>query len=160
LEGMSVVGNHLFAVNQSALVQDSDPADAKATRRTVRLLDYDLAGGVPRLVHEYAVPLPLYHDTKGKQLVAAQSELLAGDGQHFLLLCRDSGGGFGGKNDASAFRSVMWVDVSGASDIRGKYDGTGEAVSPKGVLRPGVVAARLTQVLDINDNTQLRRFGL
>ena len=45
-EGMSVSpdGRMLFVMNQSALRQDLDPADVKATRRNVRLLAYDITG--------------------------------------------------------------------------------------------------------------------
>src|ERR1700761_5433330 len=62
-EGMSVSpgGRTLFVMNQSALRQDLDPADAKGTRRNVRLMVYDVTGA-PRLVHEYAVQLPTYQD--------------------------------------------------------------------------------------------------
>ncbi|MDB5740008.1 MAG: uncharacterized protein JWP16_1048, partial [Alphaproteobacteria bacterium] len=58
-EGMSVSpdGRTLFVVNQSALRQDLDPADAKASSRNVRLLVNDIAGA-PRLVQEYSVQLP------------------------------------------------------------------------------------------------------
>jgi len=158
LEGMGLSPDrkYLFAMNQSALVQDLDPAAAKTSRRHVRLLQYDLSGHAPRLVHEYAVALPLYDGN----LVAAQSELLALDDHRLLLLCRDSGGGFTGKRDASHFRRVMMVDLSGATDIAGRFDERGDSIAPKGVLRPDIVSAGLTTVLDMNDNAQLGRFGL
>lgn len=161
-EGMSLTPDHrhLFVITQSALIQDLDPAAVKTTRRHVRLLDYDLGGKTPRLAHEYVVALPLWSDGKTSDLVAAQSEMLALDGHRLLLLCRDSGGGFTGKRDASAFRRVMMIDLAGATDIKGRYDGAGDAVSPLGVLRAGIVPAGLSPVLDINDNTQLGRFGL
>lgn len=161
-EGMSLTPDrkHLFVITQSALMQDLDPAAVKTTRRHVRLLDYALDGKAPHLLHEYVVALPLWSDGKTDNLVAAQSEMLALNGHQLLLLCRDSGGGFTGKRDASAFRRVMMVDLSGASDIKGRYDGVGESIAPKGVLRPDITPAGLTSVLDINDNTQLARFGL
>lgn len=154
--GLSPDRKYLFAVNQSALVQDLDPAAVKTSRRHVRLLQYDISGRTPRLVHEYAIVLPLYDGN----LVAAQSELLVLDDHRMLLLCRDSGGGFTGKRDASHFRSIMMVDLDGATDIAGRFDGRGESIAPKGVLRPGIVPAALTPVLDMNDNVQLDRFGL
>jgi hypothetical protein len=142
------------------LEQDLDPKSVKTTRRYVRLLDYDIAGTTPKLTHEYVVPLPLYDDGATHGLVAAQSEMLALNDHQVLLLCRDSGGGYAGKRDASRFRQVMLVDVAVASDIRGQYDGSGESVAPHGVLRPQIVPATMTSVLDINDNVQLGRFGL
>ena len=161
-EGMSLSPDHkhLFAMTQSALIQDLDPAAIKTTRRYVRLLDYDISRAAPVLAHEMVVALPLWNDGVTGKLVAAQSEMLALNDHQFLLLCRDSGGGFTGKRDASAFRQVMLVDTQGASDVAGHYDGQGQAVAPLGVLHPGIVPAVVQSVLDVNDNRQLARFGL
>jgi hypothetical protein len=161
-EGMSITpdGKRMFVMNQSALVQDLDPKAVKTTRRHVRVLAYDLAGSSPRLVHEYVVALPLYSDGKTDGLVAAQSELLALNDHRFLLLCRDSGGGQSLKRDASAYRSILSVELNGASDIVGQYDGVGQAVSPLGVLRSDITPAKTSLLVDMNDNAQLKRFGL
>ncbi len=161
-EGMSITpdGKRMFVMNQSALVQDLDPGAPKTTRRHVRVLAYDLMGASPRLVHEYVVALPLYSDGKTDGLVAAQSELLALNDHQFLLLCRDSGGGQSLKRDASAYRSILSVELNGASDIVGRYDGVGQAVSPLGVLRSDITPAKTSLLVDMNDNDQLKRFGL
>jgi len=161
-EGMSITPDrkHLLAITQSALMQDLDPGALKATRRFVRLLDYDIAGPAPKLTHEYVVALPTYSDGKRGELVAAQSEMLALNDHQVLLLCRDSGGGYAGKRDASSFRKVMLVNLGGASDVAGKYDGAGDTVAPMGVLRPQIAAAKPQTFLDMNDNAQLSRFGL
>jgi hypothetical protein len=160
MEGMSIApgGKLLFAVTQSALVQDLDPADSRSSRRNVRLLEYDISGSA-KLLHEYAVQLPLYSDGK-RQAVAVQSEMLAINDHQMLLLCRDSGAGFTGKRDASAYRVINLIDISAAGDIAGRYDGAGEAIAPGGVLRPEIRPARLTPFLDMNDNAQLARFDL
>jgi hypothetical protein len=157
-EGMSVVpgAKKLFVMTQSALVQDLDPGAPKSSRRNVRLLEYDIAGP-PRLIHEYAVQLPLYDEG---DKVAAQSEMLAIDDHRLLLLCRDSGGGFTGKHDASAYRVVNIIDTAGADDIAGRYDAAGDSIAPGGQLRPDIRSAQLRPFLDINDNAQLARFGL
>lgn len=160
MEGMSIAPRrgHLFAITQSALVQDLDAADPKASRRNVRLLEYDIQR-TPLLIHEYVVQLPLYGDG-ARSGVAAQSEMLALNDHQMLLLCRDSGAGFTGKRDASAYRIVNVIDTDGATDIAGKYDGAADSIAPGGVLRPGIKSTRLTPFLDINDNAQLSRFGL
>lgn len=160
MEGMSIApkSGHLFAITQSALVQDLDAANPKASRRNVRLLEYDVRHK-PALIHEYVVQLPLYSDGT-RSGVAAQSEMLALSDHQLLLLCRDSGGGFTAKRDASAYRVVNVIDTDGATDIAGKFDGAGDSTAPGGVLRPGIKPARLTPFLDINDNAQLARFGL
>ncbi len=159
-EGMSIApgGKRLFVMTQSALVQDLDPLAPKATRRNVRLLEYDIEGA-PRLTHEYAVQLPLYGES-GKNNVAAQSEMLALDDHRLLLLCRDSGGGFTGKRDASAYRVINIIDTAGASDIAGRFDAAGDSIAPKGELRPEIRPALPTPFLDLNDNAELARFGL
>jgi hypothetical protein len=160
LEGLSVSadGRTLYAVNQSALRQDLDPAQVKATRRNVRLLAYDISG-TPRLAHEYVIQLPFYHD-KEAQNVAAQSELLAIDDRRFLLLCRDSNGGQASKRPNSLYRKVELVDIADATDIVGRFDGASDAVAPNGLLKDGITPAAMTDFVDLNDNSQLNRFGL
>ena len=159
-EGMSISpdGRTLFVVNQSALRQDLDAGNVAATRRNVRLLAYDITA-TPRLIHEYAIQLPLYEDN-GETGVAAQSELLAVDDHRFLLLCRDSGGGLASKRPASLYRKVELVDVQGATDIAGRYDGAADSISPDGALRDGIAPAAMSDLVDLNDNSQLNRFGL
>jgi hypothetical protein len=159
-EGMSVSpdGKTLFVMNQSALRQDLDPANAKGTRRNVRLMVYDVAG-TPRLIHEYAVQLPTYLEGS-KVDVAAQSELLAIDDHRFLLLCRDSGGGFASKRPQSLYRKILLLDIRNATDIAGRYDGAADAIAPKGVLRTDITPVTLSDFVDLNDNAQLTRFGL
>ena len=159
-EGMSVSpdGRTLFVVNQSALRQDLDPSNAKATRRNVRVLVYDITAA-PRLVHEYALQLPTYLEG-GKMNVAAQSELLAIDDHRFLLLCRDSGGGFASKRPESLYRKIVLVNTQRATDLVGRYDGPADAIAPGGTLRADIAPAGWTDFIDLNDNAQLNRFGL
>ncbi len=52
------------------------------------------------------------------------------------------------------------VDIAAASDFAGRYDGAAGAIAPKGQLRAGIRPASPTLFLDINDNSQLARFGL
>jgi hypothetical protein len=119
---------------------------------------YDVTGA-PRLIHEYAIQLPTYLDG-GKHNVAAQSELLAIDDHRFLLLCRDSGGGFASKRPQSLYRKILLVDTNNATDIAGRYDGAADSIAPKGVLRADIMPAILSDFVDLNDNAQLARFGL
>src|SRR6266481_1700888 len=96
-EGLTLTppgGKFLVVALQSATRQDG--GTSPETRRYSRLLYYDVADRErPRLVREYVVPLPLFETADGKRRVAAQSELLALDETFFLLLCRDSGNGYG-----------------------------------------------------------------
>jgi hypothetical protein len=159
-EGMSVSpdGRTLFVINQSALRQDLDSGAVKRTRRNVRLLAYDITG-MPKLVHEYAVQLPTYLEDDVVN-VAAQSELLAIDNHRLLLLCRDSGGGFASKRVASLYRKIEMIELDGATDIVGKYDGATGSIAPKGELRGDITPVKMSDFIDLNDNAQLNRFGL
>ena len=160
-EGMSSTpdGRFLVVALQSATRQDTGMGPE--TRQFTRLLYYDIAElNRPRLVREHVVPLPVFENAEGKKLVAAQSELLALDETHFLLLCRDSGNGYGTDGATSRYRKVELVDTSQATNIAGSpYDGT-VPVAPNGKLVDGVVPATLVPFIDINDNAQLGKFGL
>jgi len=160
-EGVSVTPSrkYLAAVLQSATWQDG--GDSPETRQNTRLLYYDVTDpDRVKLVHEYVVPLPVFTNTQGRRRVAAQSELLALDDTHFLLLCRDTGNGYGLQGSTSLYRRIELLDISKATDIAGsKYDGL-VPVAPEGQLVDGIVPALLTPFIDINDNSQLNKFGL
>ena len=160
-EGMARTpdGKFLVVILQSATRQDG--GNSPETRQNTRILYYDIADlAHPKLVREHVVPLPFYKTTDGKTRVAAQSELLALDENHFLLLSRDSGAGYGYKPATSLYRKIDIIDTTNATNIAGsKYDGL-VPVAPKGRIEDGVVPATLTGFIDINDNTQLSKFGL
>jgi hypothetical protein len=170
-EGLSLTpdGKMLAVILQSALTQDLDATDKKAldaSRRHTRMLLYDASkfasyGAAEfrdlKPAEEYVVALPKISDG---HKIAAQSELLALGGRQFFLLCRDSDKGFGMDEPKSAFRNIMLLDLTKATNIAGKaYDQT-TPVAPKGKLISTVTPARLAPFIDINDNKQLNKFGL
>jgi hypothetical protein len=159
LEGLALTpdGKHLVAILQSATRQDG--GDKPETRNHVRILYYDITSpDQAKLVKHFVVSLPVF-DVDGKPRIAAQSELLALDDSHFLLLCRD-GNGLGQKNPTSLYRNVEVLDVTGATNIVGTpYEGL-TPVAPGGKLVADVTPAKLTPFVDINDNAQLKKFGL
>src|SRR5215470_17486407 len=160
-EGMARTpdGKFLVVILQSATRQDG--GNSPETRQNTRVLYYDIADlNNPKLVREHVVPLPFYKTADGRTRVAAQSELLAIDQNHFLLLSRDAGNGYGYKSATSLYRKIDILDTTNATNIAGtKYDGL-VAVAPKGKIEEGVVPATLTGFIDINDNAQLNKFGL
>jgi hypothetical protein len=163
LEGltMSRDGRHLYALLQSAAIQDGGAGGGSPTRFNTRFLAYDISDPTqPRLSAEYVVQLPRFKDAKGKQLVAAQSEILALDDHRFLVIARDSGHGQGLKDSDSVYRSIDIFDVAGATNIAGTDFDKTRPVAPEGVLDPSVTPAKYTRFIDMNDNTQLNRFGL
>jgi hypothetical protein len=160
-EGLALTpdGRYLVAILQSATRQDG--GDAPETRDHTRMLYYDISAiDRPVLVREHVVVLPAFMTADGKRRVAAQSELLALDETHFLLLCRDSDNGFGQKGATSRYRRIELIDTSAATNIAGtRYDGL-EPVAPKGRLVAGIVPAARETFIDLNDNAELARFGL
>jgi len=159
-EGMARTpdGKFLVVILQSATRQDG--GNTPETRQNTRVLYYDIADlNNPKLVREHVVPLPFYKTTDGRTRVAAQSELLAIDQNHFLLLSRDAGNGYGYKSATSLYRKIDILDTSNATNIAGtKYDGLAP-VAPKGKIEDGVVPATLTGFIDINDNDFVTQNG-
>jgi hypothetical protein len=160
-EGLALTpdGKYLVAMLQSATRQDG--GDAPETRDHTRMLIYDLSTiDRPALVREHVVVLPAFTTADGKRRIAAQSELMALDQTHFLLLCRDSDNGYGQKGATSRYRRIELIDTSGATDIAGtRYDGL-DPVAPKGRLVDGIVPVARATFIDLNDNAELARFGL
>jgi hypothetical protein len=161
MEGLTLTpgGRFLVGALQSATRQDAGAGGDR--REYTRMLYYDVADpDHPRLVREHVLQLPVFQTADGKRRVAAQSEMLALDETHFLLLCRDGGNGYGTAGATSLFRRVEIVDTARATNIAGsRYDGL-TPVAPDGVLEPDVVPATLTPFIDLNDKTQLAKFGL
>jgi hypothetical protein len=160
-EGLTMTpgGRFLVVALQSATSQDG--GTSPETRRYARLLYYDIVDpNRPKLAREHVIPLPVFENAEGKPRVAAQSELLALDETFFLLLCRDAGNGYGSGAATSRYRSIELLDTARATNIAGsRYDGT-VPVAPNGKLMAGVVPATLTRYIDINNNAELRKFGL
>ncbi|MCW1924280.1 lamin tail domain-containing protein [Luteolibacter arcticus] len=167
IEGMSVTpdGTRLFALLQSATVQDTN-GGAQQTRNHARLFVYDIVGAKrenPELVGEYIVRLPqidLNSDGSALDGTAAQSEIVALGPNSFLMLPRD-GNGLGKLNSPPIlFKSVQLVDFASATNIRGLFDGVGQAVSPAGVLDSSVTAAATAEVINMLQPDDLAKFGL
>jgi hypothetical protein len=160
-EGMALTpdGKTLAVILQSATRQDG--GDTPATRRNTRILFYDVSNlAEPKLVRENVVPLPTFMDAKDRKRVAAQSELLALSDTLFLLLCRDSGNGYGVEGATSLYRKIELLDTSMATNIAGSRYDSGISLAPQGNLDPAIVPATLHDFIDINDNAQLTKFGL
>jgi len=167
LEGMSVTpdGTRLFALLQSATVQDSNGDVLQQTRNNARLFVYDIAGAKrenPVLIAEHIVKLPqidLNGNGSGLDGTAAQSEIVALGADSFLMLPRDGNGMGKGTTVPIVFKSVQLVDFSTATNILGVYDTAGAQVSPAGVLAPGVVPAATAEVINLANSAQLAKFG-
>jgi hypothetical protein len=148
----------LTVVLQSATRQDG--GDSGATRHETRALVYD-ATDVDhlKLVKEVVVSLPTFVEN-GKTKVAAQSEIVWIGKGRYLILCRDSGNGYGQKGSTSLYRQVGLLDVNDATNIADTEFDRLIPVAPKGVVAAGVKPANILPIIDINEAGQLSRFGL
>jgi hypothetical protein len=164
-EGLAISADHktLTVLLQSALIQDLNINDIKHTRRNTRLLQYDISTpSTPQLIHEYVVQLPNFSGT----LVAAQSEMFALSSHQFLVLARDSSvGETFPLTPGSVYRSIDLIDTQDpahpATDIAGTaYDAATGSVAPGGVLNAAITPVAYQPFLNIDDNTELNRFGL
>ncbi len=161
-EGLTVSpdGRTLFVGLQSAARQDintTTAATAAASRDNTRVFTYDISDpNQIRLTGEYVVQLPKFQQGSAT-LVAAQSELLALSSTQLLMLPRDSNGQQVG-TQTSLLREVQIIDLAGATNILGQSFET--QIAPGGVLNPAITAAARTGFLNINDRSQLNRFGL
>lgn len=170
VEGMSLSpdGKTLFVALQSALVQDSASGNA-AGRIDTRVLVYDVSGTPTpaRPIAHHVVQLPAY-DASGEggspNRTAAQSEIRAIDGHRFLMLARDAAGRGAEGKAPIVYKSILLVDLTGATNLAGTAYETGTTsllAEPTGTaLRPGIVPAETVELVNLLNPVQLGRFGL
>lgn len=169
MEGIALSpdGKTLFGLLQSATIQDS--GSGNQGRRQTRLLAYDVSStNLPTApTAEYVITLPVLNDTGSgaPNRTGAQSEIIALDNTHILVLSRD-GNGKGVTNAlAPVFKSVLLVDLSGATDISklhgGGFDLEGGDITPSGTtLAPGITPTRWVEAVNLLNSLQLAKFGL
>ncbi len=162
---LSPDGRTLFGVLQSSTVQDSTAAN-QATRKFTRVLVYDVstnpAPSAPSA--HYVLELPTL-DRRGVAGVAdrtaAQSDILALNKSQFLMLSRDGNGVDNGDSNPLVFKSIMLVDITGATNIAGTpFETSATPVSPGGVLAPNITTVASVQFVNMLNTDQLTRFGL
>ena len=172
MEGVSVSpdGKRLFAVLQSAALQDN-PTNVNQRRNNTRVFVYDIsATRTPTApIAEYVLQLPAIQTTgAGGALnaVGAQSEILALNNTQFLVLSRDGNGRGVGNTRPAVFKSVLLVDVAGATNLTGTaYAGTTPIsttadASGTGALVPGITPVKQVELVNLLNPVQLGKFGL
>lgn len=172
MEGIAISpdGTRLFAMLQSATVQDS--GSGNQGRTNTRVLVYDISGGaeVPTdPVDQYVLQLPkIDSDLNGSpDRAGAQSGILALDNLKLLILSRD-GNGRGANTLSPVFKSVLLADLATGSDIDGLHDAAGNRVTTGGnsdVLLGSVTPVAWTEALNILGKidlgvTELEHFGV
>ncbi|MFI5179083.1 MAG: esterase-like activity of phytase family protein, partial [Vicinamibacterales bacterium] len=172
LEGvaLSPSGTRLFALLQSAPIQDANPAANDQLSKNTRLLIYDVSGtptpGAPEA--EYALVLPTLRSNGNGSAVnntAAQSEVVALDNTRFLVLSRDGNGLGKDNNNQSVFKSILLVDTSvGAptnfvNDAARNAEG-GKITTAPGVLDPTITPLTWVEAVNLLNSTQLTKFNV
>jgi hypothetical protein len=163
LEGMAITpdGKKLVTLAQSATIQDS--TTAQQTRTNTRLMIYDIAATrTPTApTASYVLQLPIFNTagTATPNRAAAQSELLALNDNQFLVLSRD-GLGLGTALGNPVFKSVLLVDVTGATNIAGTtFETTTTPISPGGTLNASIRPVQQVELVNMLNTTQLTKFG-
>jgi hypothetical protein len=175
LEGLSVSpdGKRLFAVLQSATIQDN-PTNVAVRRNNTRVLVYDIATSrTPSApLAEYVLQLPVFNNSAtgagAATATAAQSEILALNNTQFLVLSRDGNGrGTNGNANQIAYKSVLLVDVTGATNIAGTPFSNGTqpisttaAANGSGALVAGIVPVQQVELVNMLNTAQLSKFGI
>ncbi len=169
MEGVALSpdGRLLFGMLQSAAIQDS--GSGNQGRRQARVFVYDVSSSAAPAapIAEYVVTLPILNDTGSgaPNKTAAQSEIIALDRTHLLVLSRDGNGKGTSTTAAPVFKSVLLVDLANATDISklngGAYDAEGGDITPSGTtLAAGITPARWAEAVNLLNVLQLQKFGL
>jgi hypothetical protein len=169
MEGIALSpdGTKLFALLQSAAIQDS--SSQAQTRLNTRLMVYDVSGsatpGAP--VAEYVLQLPTYTSNGlggAVNATAAQSELVALDDHRLLVLSRDGNGLGNGVANPSVFKSVLLVDMSVGSptNIAGtaRDAEAGKITTTPGVLDSAITPLSWSEALNMLNSAQLAKFDI
>lgn len=158
-EGLTLTpgGKFLIAVLQSPTVQDGGKKAAHT-----RALVYAMTDPMrPVLVREHVITLPSYNEPDGSSAVAAQSEVAALSDEVLLMLCRDSRRGYGAaKRGGSLYRKLGLVDLRDRTNTLAAPYSNHPWIAPNGKLEDGIAAATFTEVIDLNNERELARFGL
>jgi hypothetical protein len=170
LEGVSLSpdGTRLFALLQSATIQDSN--SDQQNRKQTRLLVYDVTTGPTpaQPIAEYALTLPtlrLNGNGSAVNRTAAQSEVVALDNHRLLVLSRD-GNGLGNTDpNPSVYKTVLLVDTgvgnpTNFADSLARNAVGGTITTSPGVLDPAITPLQWVEALNMLNSTQLSKFNV
>ena len=165
---LSPSGTKLFGLMQSALVQDSGTGNQG--RFNTRLMVWDVASDAApsAIASEYVIQLPIGDDNGATGGLSAnrnfaQSEIIALDDTHILVLSRDGNGKGVTTTTGPVFKSVLLVDLANATNIAGTtFDSaTGDITPSNGsTLDAGIIPLTWTEAVNLLTPAQLDKFGL
>ncbi len=157
-------GKRLIAVLQSAAMQDQ--SSNNATRNNTRVLVYDISKTkLPKApIGHYVLQLPTVRengDGQSADVTAAQSEAVALSEDRLLVLARDGNGRGKGAPNEAVYKSILLVDLAGATNLAGTpYELTAKPIAKDGVLTPDIKPAAQAELVNILNPVQLAKFGL
>jgi uncharacterized repeat protein (TIGR01451 family) len=163
MEGLcqSPDGTLLFGLLQSATIQDS--GSGNQGRTNTRLLVYDISGTDTPTdpIAQYVIQLPRFDadvalptGTPGLDRAGAQSAVIALNNHQLLVLSRDGNGR--GAAGATMFKSVLLVELTGATNFDNQFDGEGAAgklTSSGDTLKPGITPMTWIEALNMLGKT-------
>jgi hypothetical protein len=171
-EGVSLSpdGARLFALLQSACVQDSDQAANNQKARNTRLLIYDVSTNPTNNspIAEYALQLPTYTLNGGggaTNRTCAQSEVIALDDERFLVLPRDGNGLGNSSPNPNVYKTVLLVDTTVGSplnfvgDVSRNVEG-GVITTVSGVLDTTITPLSWVEAVNLLNTNQLAKFNV
>lgn len=171
-EGVSLSpdGTRLFAMMQSATVQDSNNS-SNQTRLNTRVFVYDVSGNAmpTNPIGEYALQLPTFRSTGNGSAVnstAAQSEVVAIDDHRFLVLSRDGNGLGNSSANQSVYKSVLLVDTQVGSPTNFVLNASMNMEGGTITTAPGVLNTNLikplswVEAVNLLNTNQLAKFNI
>jgi hypothetical protein len=173
MEGIAISpdGTRLFAMLQSATIQDS--GSGNQGRTNTRVLVYDISGGgeIPTdPIEQYVVQLPRFDSDLNGTLdrAGAQSSILALNNTQLLILSRDGNGRGPDVATGPVFKSLLLADLSTGSDIDGLFDAAGARITTgagSDTLLNTITPVQWTEALNMLGKldlgiTELAQFGL
>jgi acid phosphatase len=173
-EGVSLSpdGTRLFALLQTACVQDGTQSANNQNAKNTRLLIYDVsANPTPASpIAEYVLTLPTYKSSGNGTAVdktCAQSEVVALDSQRFLVLPRDGNGLGNNANNPNVYKTIILVDTSVGSPVnlvadaaRNAEGGTITSNGVAGTLDPTITTLSWVEAVNMLNTNQLAKFNV
>jgi 3',5'-cyclic AMP phosphodiesterase CpdA len=173
-EGVSLSpdGTRLFALLQTACVQDGQQSANNQLAKNTRLLIYDVSTNpVPtNAIGEYVLTLPTYKSSGNGSTAdktCAQSEIVALDNYRFLVLPRDGNGLGNNANNPNVYKTLLLVDtrVGGPTNIvndaaRNAEGGTIISNGVAGTVDPTITTLSWVEAVNMLNTNQLAKFNV
>jgi hypothetical protein len=171
LEAVSITpdGKTLFAVLQSATLQDSSAGKSQTKSAVTRFYAYDISTNAlpktPKAVCAIQLPVNSKQGDGKLDSTAAQSEMIVLDDHRFLLLARDGVGHGCACKNSEVFKAMPIVDTSGTTNLAGTDVETGTkpispAVDRRNILDPTITPAKSTVLVNLLNAVQHGGFGM